>query len=97
LETRASVLLELLSQFTQENFFHQLRTNEQLGSLSLPGSARLLIPFLLFSGYIVHATSVLQPSGILGMRFVVQSEKPPYYLQSRVDNFLRHTKVSYLN
>ncbi|XP_063900735.1 insulin-degrading enzyme-like [Zophobas morio] len=73
LETRASVLLELLSQFTQENFFHQLRTNEQLG-------------------YIVHATSVLQPSGILGMRFVVQSEKPPYYLQSRVDNFLRHTK-----
>lgn len=43
---------------------------------------------MFFQGYIVFS-GPRRANGIQGLRFIIQSEKPPHYLESRVEAFLK--------
>lgn len=53
------------------------------------------IGFVFFSpqGYIVFS-GPRRANGIQGLRFIIQSEKPPHYLESRVEAFLKTMEKS---
>lgn len=49
--------------------------------------------FFFFEGYIVFS-GPRRANGIQGLRFIIQSEKPPHYLESRVEAFLKTMEKS---
>lgn len=93
--THENMLLELFCQIISEPCFNTLRTKEQLGESKQ--QLEPLLPVMLSStpaspqtppGYIVFS-GPRRANGVQGLRFIIQSEKAPHYLESRVEAFLR--------
>uniref|UniRef100_A0A668VIZ8 Insulin-degrading enzyme n=1 Tax=Oreochromis aureus TaxID=47969 RepID=A0A668VIZ8_OREAU len=80
--THDNMLLELFCQIISEPCYSTLRTKEQLGEA-------LLHTFSLnpLKGYSVHS-GPRRANGVQGLYFLIQSEKAPHYLESRVEAFL---------
>ena len=89
------MLLELFTQIIKEPCFDILRTQEQLGSLHLSHNytymfTRILCRRLLklmCTGYIVFS-GIRRASGVQGLRVIVQSDRPPTFVDQRIEAFL---------
>ena len=87
------MLLELFEQIINEPCFDILRTKEQLGlCLAVLIKQCLQRCVCWFPGYIVYS-SVKNVSGVLGLQVLVQSNRSPDYVDTRIENFLLEMDV----
>ncbi len=64
--------------------------------IDLFDSDDLILTLYLFQGYIVHSSGI-ELCGVLGLRFIIQSNQSPDFLDQRIETFLDEIKVRFFS